>query len=224
MLSKLDASTLRKLSAFIRRPRGSDPYAEIKEMLCKAYEPPLKQKLDALLALTDIGDERLREFGLEVQRLASDATLDDVLKRIYVRCLPQQIVTAITSSLEGKLKTVIVGADKAWTSSKNSGSATASVSAVSSMALAAPRTQSSGTRRGGCGAGHRGSRNSAPTTTTLTLCGFNKRFGDGARKCVPACSRWGEDRARDTPATRVFHVEEELDGEDSGVGTASGNA
>ena len=34
VLSKLDASTLRKLLAFIRRPRGSDPYGEIKEMLC----------------------------------------------------------------------------------------------------------------------------------------------------------------------------------------------
>ena len=99
VLSKLDAATLRKLSAFLKQARGADPYMEIKNMLCEAYEPPLEQKLDALLTFSDIGDERPREFGLEVQRLASDATKDDILKRIYIRCLPEKVVTAITGSL-----------------------------------------------------------------------------------------------------------------------------
>ena len=55
VLSKLDASTLRKLSSFIKRPKGDDPYAEIKDELCEAYEPPLEQKLDALLTIGDMG-------------------------------------------------------------------------------------------------------------------------------------------------------------------------
>ena len=108
VLSKLDASTLRKLSAFMKQPRGADPYMEIKEVLCEAYEPPLEQKLDAMLALTDIGDERPKEFGLELKRLASDASRDDILKRIFVHCLPERIVTAITTSRDGKLDAVIV--------------------------------------------------------------------------------------------------------------------
>ena len=82
VLSKLDASTLRKLSSFIKRPRGDDPYSEIKEELFEAYEPPLEQKLDALLSLAGMGDESPKEYGMEIKRLASDATLDDVLKRI----------------------------------------------------------------------------------------------------------------------------------------------
>ena len=88
VLLKLDASTLRKLTAFIKQSRGPDPYAEIKDVLCDAYEPSLEQKLDAMLALTDLGDERPKEFGLELKRLASDSTRDDILKRIFVRCLP----------------------------------------------------------------------------------------------------------------------------------------
>ena len=66
VLSKFDAATLRKLSTFLKQPRGADPYRELREMLCKTYEPPMEQKLDALLALTEIGDERPSEFVLEL--------------------------------------------------------------------------------------------------------------------------------------------------------------
>ena len=58
---------------------------------------------------------------------------------------------------------------------------------------------------------------------TITLCNFHRKFGNSARKCVPGCSRWSEDRPRDTLA-RVFHVKEALDGEDTQDDTASGNA
>ena len=64
VLSKLASSILRKLATFLSLPRGSDPYQEIKAKLCKAYEPPLEQKLDAFLATKSIGDERPSEFGM----------------------------------------------------------------------------------------------------------------------------------------------------------------
>ena len=60
VLSKFDTPTLRKLSTFLKMPRGEDPYNELREMLCETYEPPLEQKIDAFLALTDIGDDRPR--------------------------------------------------------------------------------------------------------------------------------------------------------------------
>ena len=183
-------------------------------MLCDAYEPPLEQKLDALPSLTDIGDEQSCEFGLEVQRLASDATLDNVLKRIYVRCLPKQIVTAITGKLDGKLKDVVAAADKAWTASKStSRSSAAIVSAIAGVPASA-------NRRGGCG-GRQKNTHQPAQLTNLSLCSFHKKFGDAARKCVTGCSRWNEFRPRE--AAHVFQVEEALDGEDSNVGTASEN-
>ena len=83
VLSKLDAFTLRKLSAFLKCNRGPDPYQEIRRQLCCTYEPRLEQKLETLLAIKDMGDERPMEFALEPQRLSSDATMDDVLKRIF---------------------------------------------------------------------------------------------------------------------------------------------
>ena len=209
VLSKLDAASLRQLSAFLKQPKGEDPYQEIKDELCEAYEPPLEEKLDALFALTDLGDERPRRFGKELQRLAADASRDDMLKWIFVRCFAQRIMTAITSSLCGKLETVIAAADKAWMASAPSTSV--SVSVVSGQP---PR----GGRRGGR---QQGTRATGQATATLTLCRFHQRFGDSAKKCAPACSRWREHRPRE--AARVFHVEETLDGEDSNVGTASGN-
>ena len=47
-------------------------------------EPPLEQKLDSLLAIKDMGDEQPMEFAQELQCLSADATLDDVLKRIFI--------------------------------------------------------------------------------------------------------------------------------------------
>ena len=95
VLSKLDATTLRKLTAFLNRPRGDDPYNEIKRQLCKTFEPSREQKLDALLATSSWGDERPMEFGLELQRLLGDSTTDDILKRIFLRSAPPAIALAI---------------------------------------------------------------------------------------------------------------------------------
>ena len=216
VLSKLDATTLQKLSTFIKRPRGSDPFKEIRDMLCEAYEPPLEQKLDALLALMDISDERPREFGMELQRLASDASLDNVLKQIFILCLPRSIFTKISSSLHGKLESIIAAADRAWTAAAASyGSAPASVSVIFGP-------QASASRRGGRCGRQRGPRQAAGQTKTVMLCHFHLKFGDAARKCAPSCMRFNENCPRDNSAPQVFHVKEEPDGEDAQVDTASG--
>ena len=186
VLSKFDTTTLRKLSTFMKQPRGVDPYKELREMLCQTYEPPKEQKLDALLSLTDIGDERPSEFVLELQCLASDATVEDFLKQILVRCLPTSIVTAITGSLSGDLRSVAKAADRAWTAAATS--ASASSAKVSAVAATASAPASRGNRRGGR---QRGGCQAGGQTTALNLCGFHKRFGDSARRCLLACSRWG---------------------------------
>ena len=132
VLSKFDAATLRKLSAFLKQPRGDDPYLELRNMLCETFEPPLEQKLDAFLALNNLGDDRPVELGLEIERLLAGASLEDIKKRVFVRSLPKSIVTAITASLEGKFKAVMAAADKAWTTAAASDeSPSATVAAIS---------------------------------------------------------------------------------------------
>ena len=131
----------------------------------------------------NIGDERPLELALELQRLASDALVDDFFKRIFVRCLPAPIVTAITGSLTGKLQAVASAADRAWTAA-----ATSSGQAVKVPAISTPASS-----RGGRHGGRRGgTRNNGGQMTTLTLCSFHKKFGGGARKCASGCSRWNE--------------------------------
>ena len=129
--SKLDAAILRKLSAFLKRSRGADPYQEIRSKLCRTYEPPLEQKIDDLLATKDMGDKRPMEFALELQRLAADATMDDVLKRIFLRSIPQSIATAITVNRATKFEDLAEAVDNAWTSAAaTAAEATASVAAI----------------------------------------------------------------------------------------------
>ena len=51
VLSKLDAESLRQLSAFLKQPRGDDPYREIKEELCDTYEPPPRGEIRCLIRI-----------------------------------------------------------------------------------------------------------------------------------------------------------------------------
>ena len=218
VLSKFDASTLKKLSTFLQLPRGDNPYQELREMLYETYEPPLEQKLDAFLGLSDIGDERPSEFGLEIQRLTAKASMDEMRKLVFLRCLPKGIVTAITGSLAGDFKAVVKAADKAWTAAS-----TASSACSTSVMVAAVSNNSANPSRGGKRKGPQLGTRASAQMTNLTLCNFHKRFGDAARKCAQGCSRWGEFRSRDAPASRVFQVEGALDGEDELVGAASEN-
>ena len=212
VLSKFDASTFRKLSTFLKSPREDDPYGELRRMLCRMYEPPLAQKIDALLALTDAGDERPSEFVLELRRLEADASVEDFIKRIFVRCQSQEIRTAIASSLGGKLDTIVEVADRAWTDAR--------ALATNAMVAAVSGPPSSQARKGARGGRQRGFRPQAMgQTTALNLCSYHKKFGDSAKKCVPACSRWGDHRSRESQA-QVFHVQEALDGEDELLGAA----
>ena len=218
VLSKLDSVTLRKLSTFLDRPLGADRYKDICQTLCTTFEPHLEAKIDAFLSTTDAGDERPAEFALELRRLLVRASLDDVLKRVFLRSMNPSIVTAITGSLAGDFDTVAAAADKAWTASSASTSSQATVSAVSSTA---PHRGGGRGSCGGRGGRQRGNRPSGQVES-VPLCHFHRKFGDAARKCASGCSRWNEDRPRDNPA-RVFHVEEALDGDDTHIGTDSGN-
>ena len=190
------------------------------EMLCETYEAPKEQKIDILLALTDMGDERPSEFALELLRLASDATADDFLKRIFVRCLPACTVMAITGSLAGNLREIAKAEDRAWTAAATTSASTVKVSAVSAP-TSGRGSRRGGHQRGGCQSGGQSTRQ----TTALNLCSFHKKFGDSARRCIPACSRWGEERPREAQEGRVFQVEDALNGEDTDIGSpALGNA
>ena len=202
------------MSTFLKLSRGDDPYQELRDKLCETYELPLEQKVDVFLAMKDIGDERPAEFAMELQRLLANASIDDVLKRVFVRCLPPTIVTAITGSLDGKFRTVVQAADKAWTAAAGaSGGATPTTSVA---AITGPP----GVRDNRHGGGQCGNR-STGQITNVALCSFHKKFGDSARKCAQGCSQWGEMGPREPAATRVFHVEESLEGEDTNVGTTA---
>ena len=113
VVSKLDAETLKKLSAFLAAPRGKDPYADIRSVQCQTYEPKREQKLDALLSVTDLGDEHPAEFALELKRLLDSAGADNILKCIFLRCLPRRLKDVVSGSLDDTFDDLVAAADRA---------------------------------------------------------------------------------------------------------------
>ena len=192
------------------------------QSFARHLNPPLKAKLDAFLATTDAGDKRHAKFGLELQRLLLNASINDILKRVFLCSLKPTIVTAITGSLSVDFEKVVAAADKAWTAASASTYDPATVSAISGRLTSSTRGSGRG-RRSGRGGRQRGSRSSCQIES-LALCHFHKKFGDSARKCAQGCSRWSENRPLEASTPQVFHMEETLDGEDSLIGTASENA
>ena len=199
VVSKLNQETLRKLSAFLAKQRG----AEIREVLCMAYEPQLEQKLDALLATKELGDERPAEFLLELRRPCAEATVEDILKRIFIRSLPARLADAVSGNVDGSLDALARAADKAWVLASNGNTAVAAVSAPSAQgasgsndmqmsfdqqsSVAAVTTSAPGRGRG---TRQRGNRHIKQESRAVVLCPFHVKWGDSARRCLPTCSRW----------------------------------
>ena len=162
VLSKFDASTLKKLSTFLQLLRGDDPYRELREMLCETYEPPMEQKLDAFLGLTEIGDERPSVFGLEIQQLTAKSSMDHLRKRVFLSCLPGPIVTAIAGSLQGSFNTVVKAADRAWTAAST---ASGALQAAATLAAVANTSQVPFSQGGKRKAPQRGARPTGQMTS-----------------------------------------------------------
>ena len=198
VMSKLDADTLMKLSAFLAKKRGEDPYAEIRAVLCGTYEPKLEQLLDSLLAIMDMGDERPSEFALELHRLCSSATIDDILKRIFLRALPKPPFNAISGSVDDSFDALAATADKTWALASGKHASVAAVSptsgapnvpgvnqatSVSAVSTAKPPARGRGQRQ-------RDAKQGRQASKAVVLCPFHLKWGDAARRCLPSCSRW----------------------------------
>ena len=113
VVSKLDPDTLRKLSAFLDQTKGDDPYAEIRAILCKTYEPKLQQKLDAFLSANDLGNERPSEYALELRRYLANAKLEDLLKQVFVRSLPKHLANAVSGIQDTSFDALVEAANRA---------------------------------------------------------------------------------------------------------------
>ena len=194
IVSKLDADTLRKLSAFLASKKGADPYGKIRAILCDTYEPKLKQNLDALLESREIGDERPSEYALELHCLLANGTTDDILKRIFIRSLPKNLANAISPSSDGSFDALAKAEDKAWSLAASSSTETSVHTVGSASALPRGRTgRQQAKLRNDC--------------KNVILCRFHIKWGNAAKRCLQGCSRW-EPKGHQQ-GTQVFHVEEE---------------
>ena len=194
VVSKLDEETLKRIHAFLAKPRDKDPYKAIREVLCESFEPSVEQKLDTMLAASSMGSEKPSDFMAELDRLAAGLDIEDVKRRIFVRSLPERISTAI-SGFSGTTAELVRAADKSWAQAGET-------AAVSSIAKVPKAGRGRGNKNGNQ---LRPADPGSPRSATPLLCPFHKKYGDSARRCLPTCPRW---TAKYKPH-QVFLVEEE---------------
>ena len=173
----------RSCPLFLAAPRGKDPYAEIRSMLCQTYEPKREQKLDALLSATDLGDERPAEFALELKRLLDNASSEEILKRIFFRCLPRRLKDVVSACSDESFDGLAAVADRAW--ARDSAMETAvtvvqaanpHVSPTSSSSMVSTTTVNPPAR----GRGRRqrgGARQPRQESRSIVLCPFHVKWG-----------------------------------------------
>ena len=202
VVSKLDADTLLKLQAFFQAAKPKDQYAVIWRLLCHSFEPIKEQKIDTFLTSDSLGDERPSTCGLELDRLLTKVTIEDIKRRVLVYSLPACIATAISGSLTDLLDDLTKAADKAWAQMPSDDAMPQTVAAVSQPS---PRGQV-GRTRGGHNAWQRALESQQVAGGIQLLCRFYQRWSDPAGEFVnnPVPGQ------RASRAIRVFHVEKRI--------------
>ena len=165
-LLKLDSEVAKEVRDIAKAAPEPTSYQQLKARLCRSYELTPEERADKILDSTSLGDRKPSQLIRDLIHWKGDNN-DEVflLRRIFMRCLPQEIRSVVSCSGKKKLLERGEEADKAWATLESS----KAVNAASSHSLGASE-----------GYEHVGPK----------LCKFHKRFGDKAKKCRPFCKFW----------------------------------
>ena len=172
ILAKLDGPVTEGLMDILEEegPTTQGTYDAIKRRLCRIYELTPEQRADRLLEMAALGDRRPTELMQEILKLAGKEDIKFLIKRIFMRCLPNNVRTAIGN--EASLTPIDLAklAENHWLNDKSgpSGNHTTTVAAVEKSQGKKERIE----------------------------CRYHKQWGEKARRCNPKCPRFAEFKAK----------------------------
>ena len=183
ILAKLDGPVTETLMDILDEdgPVTQQTYDDIKGRLCRVYELTPEQRADRLLDTSALGDRRPTELMQELLKLAGKEDIQFLIKRIFMRSLPNSVRTAIGN--EATLTPIDLSelAEKHWLNNRSGEPGKAAT--VSNVDRAAPKKDK-------------------------TECRFHKQYGEKTRRCHPKCPRFQDFKAKKAANRKAASVAE----------------
>ena len=164
VVASLDKETASCCSPIIARTPDANKYQYLREQLIKRFDLSDEERADRLLDMQTLGGRRPSELADAILQLNGNQPNHILLRRIFVRALPQTLRNALSTSTTEDLRELAREADRAYCSTGHREILSCHVAAPSDTpevdAIAARRRQ---------------------------LCYFHRKWGVRAKRCAQPC-------------------------------------
>lgn len=99
-LSMLDQRTIQLCQDIIRSPSDTDPYEHLKGTIISRLVESDDSRLQKLLRDLELGDRKPSQLLIEMKQLAGSNFKDDILRKLWLQRLPNQMQAILTVSSE----------------------------------------------------------------------------------------------------------------------------
>lgn len=202
VVGSIEGDILTQVSDVVLKPPTSDKYETLKKRLLETFGDSDQKKLKTLLSDIELGGRTPTQLLNEMTKLANDKAGDDILKTLWIKCLPVQ-VRAILSTVSGDLKVLAPMADKIMevsdfgnnvlAISKNKSDSDEKIDRlekqIEELTKAVGRLSQNHSRnrsrnRSSTPAGNSNSGN----FNENKLCWYHKKFAEKASRCITPCN------------------------------------
>lgn len=203
VIAVLPQEALCNVVDLLKNPPMSGKYDSLKEALITRHSLSENKRLEELLSSSEIGDRSPSSFFRDMENKLGTSSFAnrDLLKRLWLRKLPEPVKVAVTSSNMEEVSNLLTLADKVWevthtpsvfavtsTPPHNSPSTieVELLKAVQNLTLevAALKSDEKRTYRG---RGRDRSRSRSRSRGRDDYCWYHSNFGDRASRCIPPC-------------------------------------
>ena len=171
VIAALEADAADKVECYLDDPPSHGKYQYLKDILIREYELSDIERGDKILDLTALGDKRPSELMDMILRLNGKEPPSYLLKCVFLRALPPDVRSVVSTLPHKDLKELGRESDKVWSRSQ----ASASFSCLTD-------TEDSEIHRV-----YKPDDKHKPTSNSQ-LCFYHRKFGKQARQCKPPCS------------------------------------
>lgn len=216
VVAVLPQETMRTMSDLLRNPPQTDMYITLKEALIARHSLSENKRLEELLSASEIGDRSPSALFRDMESIMGSSNIvnPDLLKRLWLRKLPEQVKIQVTSSNFEEMPMLLTLADKVWEvihtlsvstiASKPSGSSSNRedklIEALNALTMKVSALEKNlAEKRGNYNRYQRGRRRSWSRSRSRSRsrskakgceshCWYHIEFGDKAHKCIQPCS------------------------------------
>lgn len=203
----------------IRNPPLDNKYKTLKDALISRLTISEERRLEQLLLPSEIGDRKPSSFyrDMEASMGSSNIVNPNLLKKLWLRKLPEAIKIAVTASSKEDIRQLMQIADDVWeviqpreintvnTSQTANNLQVEIANAIASLSLEVNnlkkemsglrenfRTFNDNPRRRFRFRSRSRSRSSTPNKNSHGMCWYHQKFGDKATKCLLPCNYKGK--------------------------------